>query len=180
MPYKGDVLATVLKYEAELGDDHGGTEIVEGAIGRLELLECAAWLLEKLLVQAIDPSKQAMRPRFFPYLIVEEFCKHEVPELDDDGVLACILAALQSSDVTLALSELLGICRNAVVEDRGVVNVIHSCTKNALAESLPRMERQFTKLEDEFGGAGTMAVAIRRIVEIARRALNLRAESPFF
>lgn len=176
----GDVLATRLRYEAIIEDDQGGTELVEASIGTLELLECAAWLLEKRVVQAVDPSNQAMRPRLFPYLIVEEFCKNEVPELDDDGVLACVLAALQSSDATSALAEVLEICRNAVVDGRGVVGVIRSCTKNALAESLPKMEKEFAKLEKQFDGNGIMAVAIRRIVKVARRGLELRAESPFF
>ena len=164
----GDVLTTVLRYEAKIGDDHGGTEIVEGSIGTLELLECAAWLLEKRIVQAVDPSKQARRPRLFPYLIVEEFCRYEVPALDEDEVLVCVLAALQSSDAISALMELLVICRRALASGRGAVEVIRSCTKCTLAESRPRMETQFARLEEEFSGDGIMAVAIRRIVEVAR------------
>ena len=35
----GDVLATALRYEAKIEDDHGGTELVEASIGTLELLE---------------------------------------------------------------------------------------------------------------------------------------------
>ena len=176
----GDILATALRYEAEIRDDHGGTELVEASIGTLELLECAAWLLEKRAVQAVDPSTQARRPRLFPYLVVEEFCKHEVPALDEDEVLACVIAALQSSDATLALTGLLAICRQALADGRGAVDVIRSCTKSALAESLPRMETQFAKLEEEFSGDGIMAAAIRRIVEVARGALALRKDNPFF
>ena len=176
----GDVLATALKYEAEIENDHGDTEIVQASIGTLELLECAAWLLEKRIVRAVDPSTKAERPPVFPYLVVEEFCKHEVSELDEDEVLVCVLAALQCSDATSALKELLEICQQAVADGRGTVDVVHSCTKNALVESLPTMEEQFAKLEEEFGGDGIMAVAIRGIVEIARRALALRTAYPFF
>ena len=100
----GDVLATALRYEAKIEDDHGGTELVEASIGTLELLECAAWLLEKRIVPAVDPSMKAVKPLVFPYLVVEALCKHEVSELDEDGVLACVLAALQSSDATSALT----------------------------------------------------------------------------
>ena len=61
-----------------------------------------------------------------------------------------------------------------------MVDVVHNCAKNALADSLPTMEKQFRKLEEEFDGDGIMAVAIRGIVEVARRALALRAARPFF
>ena len=176
----GDVLATAVRYEAEVKDNHGGTELVKAAIGTLELLECAAWLLEKRIVKAVDPSKNAERPRLFPYLVVEVFCKYEVPELDEDGVLSCVLGALQSSDATFALTELLAICPQATADGRSAVDVIRSCTKSALAESLPKMEKQFVTLEEECSGDGIMGAAIRRIVEVARAALALRAESPFF
>ena len=178
--FNGKVLATELTYVAKLEDDHGGTEVVEGTIGTLELLESAAWLLEKRIVQALDPSAEAKRPPVFPYLVVEEFCKTKAPDIDDEGVLACILSALQSSDATSAITEVLAVFTKAVSDDENAAEAVGSCTTMALQQNLPKLDRVLVELEEEFGGEGIMAMAIQRIVKAARRALELRAERPFF
>ena len=173
-------LFTALKYEAEIRDSHGQSEAVSGSIGTLELLECAAWLLEKRVVRAVSPANQAQSPPIFPYRVVQAFAEHALPGVDEDTVLPCVLAALQSTDAPAALLEVLKIARQAIHHGKNSVEVLRDSTKNAIKAGSPEIEQAFGRIEREFNGNGIMAVAIRRIIAAAREAFRFREVDPFF
>jgi len=98
-----DVLASVLVCQGEITSKGGQTEPVEVSIGTLELMESAAWLLEKRVVRALDSAAQIFPVPIFPYEVAAALGEHLAPGVDEDGLLACVLAALQSSDAPAAL-----------------------------------------------------------------------------
>jgi hypothetical protein len=173
-------ILSVLECDAIVSDQGGQTENSTIRIGTLELLESAAWLLEKRMVTAINPQETISPPPVFPYHIVEALADYAAPGLEEEGVLACVLAALQSSDAPQALKEILEIARQAVQSGHDPVTALRQSTLHALNQGADQLEQVFGALEAEFSNDGVLARAIRRIISAARQGFELRRVDPFF
>jgi hypothetical protein len=172
-------LLTTLVCDAVLSDRTNSDSCIV-RIGTHELLESAAWVLEKRMAEAIDPAIKLGSPHLFPYRVVEAAVEYTIPKLDEETVLCCVLSALQSSDAPDALDQILIIIKQAIQARQNPMDLLRQTTVNALQQSLPRLEAEFQKLEAEFNGSGVLAVSIRRIIATAREAVKLRLVDPFF
>jgi hypothetical protein len=175
-----DVLASVLVCQGEIASDKGQTEAVEVSIGTLELMESAAWLLERRVVCALDSIAQIMPAPIFPYEVATALGEYLAPNVNEDGLLACVLAALQSSDSPAAFPETLKIASDAVVQGNDPVAELRKSVGAALRQGAGALEAQFQALETKFNGSGIMAVAMRQIIAAARAAFQMREKDPFF
>lgn len=175
-----EVLASVLVCQGNIASDRNQTETVEVSIGTLELMESAAWLLEKRVVRAVDNTAQIVPVPIFPYEVAVALGEYLAPGINEDGLLACVLAALQSSDAPAAFPEILKIASEAATQGDDPVAVLRKSVGAALKQDAGTLEAQFHALEMEFNGNGIMAVAIRQIVAAARAAFQMREKDPFF
>lgn len=166
--------------DAKIRDKGGQAEALTIKVGTLELLEGAAWLLEKRMVEAVHAGRTAEPPPIFPYRVAEAIAASAVPGISEDCVLACILTALQSSDAPAALLDVLAIARAAADDGRDPVTVLRESAKDAIAKSELVLEGAFASLNGEFNGNGVMAIAIRGIVDAARAGFAARRQDPFF
>jgi hypothetical protein len=173
-------LLNMLVCDAEVTDRGDNTEKCRVYIGLLELLESVAWLLERRMFEAISPDVQMSEPPVFPYRVVEAAARYLVPGLNNVGTVACVLAALQSSDAPKALSDVFGIASEALRDGRDPVDVLREKAKEALNQGSSKLEKAFNALEEEFANDGVLAKGIRRIVDTARRAFRHRRIDPFF
>ena len=173
-------LLTKLVCDAEVSDRGGNTEKCTAQIGTSELLESAAWLLEKSMFEAIGSNEQISDPPVFPYRVVEATAHYAAPRLNDTGIIACVLAALQSSDAPQALSDVFGIASQAVQDGRDPVEVLREKAKDALNQCASKLENAFGELETEFKNDGILARSIRQVIDTARRAFKHRRIEPFF
>jgi hypothetical protein len=172
-----DVLASVLVCQGEITSKGGQTEPVEVSIGTLELMESAAWLLEKRVVRAVDSAAQIFPVPVFPYEVAAALGKSLAAGVDEDGLLACVLAALQSSDAPAAFPETLEIAQGAVAQGNDPVTVLRNSVEAALKRDAATLEAQFQGFEKEFNGNGIMAVAMRQIIATARTAFEMRKKT---
>lgn len=173
-------LLGALMCDTEIHAKGGQTDALTIKVGTLELLEGAAWLLEKRMVEAVQAGKTAAPPPTFPYRVAEAIAACAMPGISEEDVLACILAALQSSDAPSAFPDVLFIAKAAAQDGHDPVEVIRERAKGVMDQDAPRLESAFASLESEFGGNGLMAVAIRRIVDAARAGFAARRQDPFF
>lgn len=174
-----DVLASVLVCQGQI-NSRSQTEAVEVLIGTLELMESAAWLLEKRVVRALDSTAQIVPAPIFPYQVATGLGEYLAPGLNEDGLLACVLASLQSSDAPVAFPEAVKIASDAIAQGNDPVSVLRSSVGAALKQDAGTLEGQFRALETEFNGNGIMAVAIRQIIATSRAAFQMREKDPFF
>jgi hypothetical protein len=177
---QNDPLLNMLVCDAEVSSEGGNTEQCKVYIGLLEILESAAWLLEHGMFEAIGSHLPISPPPVFPYRVVEAVARYAVPGLNDAGVIACVLTALQSSDAPNALSDLFGVATQALRDGREPIDVLREKAKEALKQGSSKLEKEFCALEKEFSNGGVLARAIRQIVETARRAFEHRRRDPFF
>lgn len=176
----GQPLLTTVVCQSEVRDQGGQTEQVTSRLGTLELLEGAAWLLEKRMVEAVNANETAQSPPIFPYRVAEALAARAVPGLPEEAVLACILASLQSSDAPAAFVEVLGIAGEALSDRKDPVAVLRERARAVAVQNEEQLERTFASLEAEFNGNGVMATAVRRIVGAARTSCAARRDDPFF
>jgi hypothetical protein len=132
------------------------------------------------MVEAVHAGKTAAPPPIFPYRVAEAIAASAVPGISEDVVLACILAALQSSDAPSEFPEVLAIAKAAAQDGADPVAVLRERAKVAIGQNEPCLERVFATLEGEFDGDGLMAVATRQIVDAARAGFVARRQDPFF
>jgi hypothetical protein len=175
-----DPLLNMLVCDAEVLYEGGNAERCKVYIGLLELLESAAWLLEQRMFEAIGSSDPISPAPVFPYKVVEAAARYAVPGINDTGIIACVLTALQSSDAPKALSDVFGIASQALRDERDPADVLREKAKEALNQGSSKLEEALGKLEQEFENDGVLARAIRQIVETARRAFKHRRIDPFF
>jgi hypothetical protein len=175
-----DVFASVLVCQGEITSDSGQTEAVDVSIGTLELMESAAWLLEKRVVRALDRTALIVPAPIFPYQVATALGEYLAPDVNEDGLLACVLSALQSSDAPAAFPETLKIASDAVLQGNDPVAELRKSVGAALKQGAGTLEAQFQALETEFNGNGIMAVAMRQIIAAARAAFQMREKDPFF
>jgi hypothetical protein len=131
---QGGILSTTLNCEAELTDRGGQVEKCTVAVGTLELLECAAWLLERRAVHALDSTATVPEARIFPYHVAAALADYLAPGLDADELLGCILAALQSSDAPAAFPEVLTMAREAIVRGEQVLPVLRASAQSVIVQ----------------------------------------------
>jgi hypothetical protein len=112
-PQPAEPLLHVKVCDAHVFDHDDNDEQCVLQVGTLEILECAAWLLEKRIVLALDATTTVNMPPTFPNRVVEGLAAFLEPSLGAEAVLACALAALQSSDAPEALMYILGIAGHA-------------------------------------------------------------------
>lgn len=174
-----DMLASVLVCQGEISS-RSQTEAVEVSIGTLELMESAAWLLEKRVVRALDSTAQPVSAPIFPYQVATALGEYLAPGLNEDGLLACVLASLQSSDAPAAFPEALKIASDAIAQGDDPVSLLRSSVGAALKQGAGTLDAQFQALETEFNGTGIMAIAMRQIIHTARAAFQMREKDPFF
>lgn len=172
-----EVLLSVVKCEVELVDRGGKVERLVAKIGTLELLEGAAWLLEKKMVEAVGQGCSAALPSFFPYRIAQAVFEFRFPGIGDDAALACILAALQSSNAPEAFYQLLTHPANGRPMD---IEALRTKAANAIAQHKPILDKTLRDFETEFSNDGAMAKAMRQIVKASREGFARRDQDPFF
>jgi hypothetical protein len=173
-------LLNMLVCDAEVAVQGGNTEKCKVYIGLLELLESAAWLLEQSMFEAIGSDDPISPSPVFPYKVVEAAARYAAPGLNDAGIIACVLTALQSSDAPEALSDVFGIASQALQDERDPVDVLREKGKEALNQGSSKLEEAFSALEEEFANDGVLARAIRQIIGTARRAFEHRRIDSFF
>jgi hypothetical protein len=144
------------------------------------LSESAAWLLEKRVVRALGSLVQPAAARIFPYEVAAALGRHMAPDLEGDGLIASVLAALQDSDAPAALPQCVTIARDAAADGGDPVMALRSTIQAGLSNGDSTLEAHFKSLEREFDGDGIMAVAMRRIIAAARHALEMRKADPLF
>ncbi|MDG4901422.1 MULTISPECIES: hypothetical protein [unclassified Mesorhizobium] len=176
----GENLLTTLVCDAKVADRGGQAETLSIHLGTLELLEGAAWLLEKRTVSAVNPQEIASPPPIFPYHVAQAVAEYAAPGLSEDGVLACILASLQSSDAPAAFQETLAIARQAVQKGQDPVLTLRARAQVVIKENEQQLRSAFGALEKEFSGNGIMAVTVRQIIDTARLGFSKRRADPFF
>jgi hypothetical protein len=173
-------LHTILACEAEIADQGGQSERQTVLIGTLEILEGAAWLLEKQLVRTINPHEVQVQPPVFPYRVVVAAAQFAAPGIDEDGILACMLTALQSSDAPDGLVQVLAIARAAIKDESDPVTVLRAEASRVLETNSGRIKAALASLDAEFHGQGVMAGAIRKIIGAANTGFEARLTNPFF
>jgi hypothetical protein len=161
-------------------DHDGNDERCVVRIGTLEVLECAAWLLEKRIVLALDADATVSIPRIFPYRVIEALAAFIAPAISEDAVLACALAALQSSDAPEALLDILKIAARASRDGKDPIVELRGHVSTALKCSRSKLDRELQKLEQEFRGKYVFPSAMRNIVDTTRAMFELRNNDPFF
>lgn len=176
---KDPVLSEVV-CDAVVSDHDGNDERCLLRVGTLEVLECAAWLLEKRIVLALDADAAVKIPRTFPYRVVEALAAFAAPELNEESVLACALAALQSSDAPEALLDILAIAARASRDGKDPIVELRSHISTALKSSGSQLDRELQRLEQEFSGKYVFPSSVRSIVNVTREMFELRTKDPFF
>jgi hypothetical protein len=149
-------------------------------VGTLEILECAAWLLEKRMVLALDATAKVNLPPTFPNRVVESLAAFLEPSLSEEAVLACALAALQSSDAPEALLQVLRIAGRISRDGNNPLLELRKTVLQNLASCRSQLDNQLQKLEQEFNGANAFAVSVRGVVGVAQDVFDRRATEPFF
>lgn len=177
--HSGALLST-FACEAEVTDDHGTAERSRIEIGIPEIMEAAAWLLERRLASALAPDAAESPVPVFPYKLVSALSEHLLPGIPEETILACILAALQSSDPADGLQQILRIAKRATDEGRDPLDAIRSAAAEVVTTNESTLLQCLSWVEAEFASNGIMAVAIRTILSAARDTLVKRQLNPFF
>lgn len=175
----GSVLST-FACEAEVTDDRGTAERCRIEIGIPEIMEAAAWLLERRLASALAPDTAESPVPVFPYKLVSALADHLLPGIPRETILACVLAAMQSSDPSDGLQQILGIAKKATDQGRDPLGAIRIVAAEIVTTNESTLLQCLARIEAEFAGNGIMAVAIRTILSTARDALARRRSNPFF
>jgi hypothetical protein len=175
----GTLLST-FACEAEVRDDHGTAESCQIEIGIPEIMEAAAWLLERRLASALAPVAAESPAPVFPYKPVSALAEHLLPGIPEGTILACILAAMQSSDPADGLQQILQIAKKETDKGRDPLDAIRNAAAGITTTNESKLLQCLSRIEAEFGGNGIMAVAIRTILSAARDALAWRRSNPFF
>lgn len=173
-------LLSTFTCEVEVTDDSGTAERCRIEIGIPEIMEAAAWLLERRLASALAPNAAESPVPVFPYKLVSALAEHLLPGIPEDTILACILAAMQSSDPADGLQQILRIAKKATDEGRDPLNAIRNAAAEIVTTNESTLLQCLSRIEAEFAGNGIMAVAIRTILSAARDALARRRSNPFF
>jgi hypothetical protein len=179
-PQSAEPLLHVIVCDAHVFDHDDNDEQCVLQVGTLEILECAAWLLEKRIVLALDATATLNMPPTFPNRVVEALAAFLEPSLSEEAVLACALAALQSSDAPEALLHVLRIAGRASRDGKNPLLELRKNVFENLASCRSQLDDQLQKLDQEFNGTNAFAVSVRRVVGFAREVFNRRAMEPFF
>lgn len=166
--------------EAEVRDDRGTSERCRIEIGIQEIMEAAAWLLERRLASALAPDAAESPVPVFPYKLVSALAEHQHPGIADETVLASILAALQSSDPAEGLQQVLRVATEATNEGRDPLDTIRNVVAEVVTANDSTLLQCLSGIEAEFAGNGIMAVAIRTILSAAQNAFARRHSNPLF
>ena len=177
--HRGALLST-FTCEAEVTDDRGIAERSRIEIGIPEIMEAAAWLLERRLASALAPDAAESPVPVFPYKLVSALSEHLLPGIPEETILACILAAMQSSDPADGLQQILRIAKKATDEGRDPLDAIRNAAAEVVTTNESTLLQCLSQIEAEFASNGIMAVAIRTIFSAARDALARRRSNPFY
>lgn len=177
--HRGALLST-FACEVEVRDDQGAAERCRIEIGIPEIMEAAAWLLERRLASALAPDAAESSVPVFPYKLVSALAEHLLPGIPEETILACILAAMQSSDPADGLQQILGIAKHATDEGRDPLDAIRNLAAAIVTTNESTLLQCLSQIEAEFAGNGIMAVAIRTILSAARDAIARRRSNPLF
>lgn len=79
-------------------------------LGVLEILESAAFMLECRCINAMNGSPQ--KPPFYPYHTIKGLAAKIAPSLNDEDIICCMLASLQSNNPPQVLFNLLEKCES--------------------------------------------------------------------
>lgn len=174
------ILLSVIECQVEAIDNGNQVERLTAKIGILELLECAAWLLEKKMVAALNPEEDVAPPPFFPYRIAQAVVEYSLPGVDDEGVLSCILAALQNSDAPSGFAQLLSAAQQSNLVPNDASSFFRERGNYAIAQNREILDAQLSALEEEFANEGVMAKAVCHTISVARQSFAKRERDPFF
>jgi hypothetical protein len=145
-------LLSTFACEAEIRDDRGTAERCRIEIGIPEIMEAAAWLLERRLASALAPDAAESPVPVFPYKLVSALAEHLLPGIADETVLACTLAALQSSDPADGLQQVLRVAKEATNEGRDPLDAIRNAVAEAVITNESTLLQCLSGIEAEFAG----------------------------
>lgn len=177
---EGEPLLSTISCAAQVQDDCGNNENLIVEIGVQEIMEAAAWLLERRLVDAYASNVSETSTAVFPYKIVPALTEHKLPGLEEKSVLVCILAALHSSDPADALIGILEIAKSAKNQGKSVFNAVQNAAGKAVKDCESDLLVHLEEIESEFSNGNIMAIGIRTITAAARTALVFRKCDPAF
>lgn len=176
-----ETLLTKLVCKAKVYDGDDNHEECTVEVKTQEIMECIAWRLEKQLVYGMDPDSPFDTPKVFPYRVVEALVRCMIPDIDEETILYCAMASLQSTDAPAALYELLTFVAAAskqTPEHR--LEQLRAMASQATEQSSVILETSFRNLENEFSSHNRMASAIREVMSVSRDALESRLGDPVF
>lgn len=98
--------------------DMGEENFLTVEVGTHDLIESAAHLLERKFQKQHGLDRHKVPANAFPYKAAESIFKFSAGYLDDDSILACVLASLQSHDVPMSFIQNIEICKEC--KDKGI------------------------------------------------------------
>jgi hypothetical protein len=175
-----ETLLASIKCKAKVVDDGGTAECHTIEIGVQEIMEAAAWLLECRYVDKSASGEQPSPAAFFPYKVVPALVNHQLEGADDESILACVLAALHSTNPPEALMGIMEFAKTAGNQRASVFEAVQKEVRKAVASNETVLLQQIDEIENEFSGQNIMAVGIRSITSQVKSVLQLRKCEPFF
>jgi hypothetical protein len=165
---------------AKVGDVRGSTECHTIEVGVQEIMEAAAWLLERRYVNNSSPDEPEIPTAVFPYQVVPALVNYKLERADHDTILACVLAALHSTNPPEALMSILEVAKKAEDQKGSVFGAVKEAVRKAVSSNEIEIIRELDQIEKEFCDENIMAVGMRTITSYARTALQLRKCEPLF
>lgn len=145
-------------------------------IGVLEILESAAYMLESKCLKAMNGTPQPAA--FYPYHLIKGLAGKMAPSLNEDEIICCMLASLQSNDPPNALFKLLQESEYQDVNSRYERLVSH--VKKQLTEQDKIIRDSLNQIQSLFPVDEPMGNFIKLTLDRIVRNLNHRKEDPFF
>jgi len=145
-------------------------------IGVLEILESAAFMLECKFINAMNGSPQ--EAPFHPYQTVKGLAEGIAPSLNEDDIVCCMLAALQSNNAPYVLFNLLKDCELKHTDCRHE-NLV-SLAKAQLKEQDELIENSLDQICSYFPNNEPMGNFIKLTIKRIKKNLAYRNEHPFF
>lgn len=145
-------------------------------IGVLEILESVAFMLECKCVKEMSGTPQ--NSPFHPYHIIKKLAGKIASSLNDEIIICCMLASLQSNDPPQVLLNLLQESES-LDDDYRYENLV-SRVKEQLAEQDKNINEAFTQIHSLFTIDEPMGNFVKLTLDRIRRNLNFRASNPFF
>ncbi len=168
-----------LDVSVEVINNLGDVVTYPKVIGPTEIIESVAYLLEShFLVRGFNHPPSSTR--VFPYHTLTLLARHIAPELDDNIVLMCGLASLQSTFPTDAVIQFLNVCHGFRKNGEDAIEWLTAETVKQLRDNEPALRAGLKQIHDMFPVPGGVERAVKETVAFMEKNLDLRLDNPFF